>query len=246
MRFARVTVRMNIVGDKIFQDYVVGPLPINHETNIRPLSYVYNSGRSSTTTRLYGSDMNALQSWLDNIAHEVSDVIEVLFLNGTDQPDSEVPIFDVSSLDQPTLENGCNVRWILFSQVFEAPTLLPQALYFKANTTGRDPKNWNVMEWLYNDIIYATAEDLRMAFRSPHFEILPSNIDGNWTYVEPEERASDFPYSHEAPPTFVQTGKSRISIDKEEGFISWMGFSLNIAFSQINGQYLYLLYFSAS
>lgn len=137
---------MNIVGDRIFQDYVVGPLPVNYETDIWPLSYVYNSGRSSTSTKMYGSDMNALQSWLDGVAHEVHDIINVLFPSEKTQANLEVPIFDVSSLDQPTLENGRSMRWILFSQVSETPTLLPQALYFKADTTGRNPVDWKVVQ----------------------------------------------------------------------------------------------------
>jgi primary-amine oxidase len=238
-RFARVTIRMNLIDDRIFQDYMVGPLPINQETVIKPLTHVYNSGRSWTSMGIYGSDMNALQTWLDSISHEIHDIITGLFDSQKLQSDSEKPVFEVSSVDQPFVEHGHNLRWILFSQVSEAPTLLPQGLYFKADTTGRDPAHWKVVQWLYNDIVYATADDLREAIKSPSFVKLPGNIDGNWTRIEPEQGDCDHDYSHEAPPSFVQTGKSRILVDKEEGFVAWMGFTANLAFSQVNGLSLY-------
>jgi primary-amine oxidase len=40
-------------------------------------------------------------------------------------------------------------------------------------------------------------------------------------------------------PKFTQEGPSRIAIDVKDLFISWMGFSFNFAFSQVNGIALY-------
>ena len=40
-RFVKVTMRINSIEDLIYQDYLVGPLPISAATDIKPLSHVY-------------------------------------------------------------------------------------------------------------------------------------------------------------------------------------------------------------
>ncbi|KAG4435648.1 hypothetical protein IFR05_008870 [Cadophora sp. M221] len=123
--------------------------------------------------------------------------------------------------------------------LWQACTLLPQGPYFKADTTGREPKNWRVVCWLYNNIVYSSSQDLRIAWGSPNFEKLPRNLDGAWTPLKPDFIPDSNTHSSGTAPTFLQSGESRVQVDRDEAFISWMGFEFNFAFSQVNGISLY-------
>lgn len=62
--------------------------------------------------------------------------------------DVEAPSYEASTIDQAMNESGRVVRWASFSMVSDSPAILPQGLYFKVDTTGRDPGGWRVVLWL--------------------------------------------------------------------------------------------------
>jgi primary-amine oxidase len=93
--------------------------------------------------------------------------------------------------------------------------------------------------WLYDNVIYPTTEDLRTAWVSPDFQRLPGNVDGVWTHIEPDGFVDSNTCPENAPRTFTQLGKSRVQIDQDASFISWIGIEFNFAFSQVNGISLY-------
>lgn len=230
-RYARVTIKRNSIEQASIDEYVVGPLPISSSTTIRELAFPYNSGRSSTLS--YIPDVTALQDWFQNITDSVEDITSDLFQNYDLNPD-QVPIqnFVASSNDQIWFENGRRLQWLSFSQTSSANTLLPQGLYFKVDVTSRNPTEWHIVQWLYNDIVYNTVNDLRRAWQSPDFEKLPGNLDGSWTRIEPDPMTEE--YSTAPAPVFHQSGEGRVHVDRNESFVSWMGFTFNMAFSQVN------------
>jgi hypothetical protein len=87
---------------------------------------------------------------------------------------------------------------------------------------------------------YESTADFRRGWGHPSFQKLISNADSSWTQLEPNSlpHYSD-EYSWRAPPEAVQPGGSRIYLDEQESFVSWLGFSFNFAFSQVNGVALY-------
>ncbi|KAK3689470.1 hypothetical protein B0T22DRAFT_376614 [Podospora appendiculata] len=239
LRFARVTVKRNSVEPPDVAEFLVGPLGHSGQT-IEPLRFVYNSGRSATVNP--AADVVALSRWMDEIALEVADIIDNLLrrpLHGQTQDSAGQDVLEPSSNDQTFIEDGRVVRWVTFFPVSDASTLLPQGLYLKADTTGRDPAQWKVVMWLYNGITYPSTKEFRATWQSSGFEKLESAIDGTWTALEPDLPPDNEDYSTNAPPHVVQAQGSRIKLDRAESFVSWMGFSFNLAFSQFNGVALY-------
>jgi primary-amine oxidase len=236
LRYARVTIKRNSVDQASVDEYMVGPLPISNHTSIQELNFPYNSGRSSTKS--YMPDVQALETWFEKISVSVEDIIIDLFQNHELNPE-QAPFrnFVASSNDQIWFEDDRTLRWVGFSQLSSANTLVPQGLYFKADTTGRDPTVWSVVQWLYNDITYDTVDDLRKAWQSPGFRKLPGNLDGTWTRIEPDPMMED--YSQAAPPVLHQSGEGRVHVEQNESFVSWMGFTFNLAFSQVNAMALF-------
>ncbi|KAK3347239.1 hypothetical protein B0T25DRAFT_572310 [Lasiosphaeria hispida] len=126
------------------------------------------------------------------------------------------------------------MRWVTFFQNSNASTLLPQGLHFKADITGTDATKWRVVMWLHNGITYPGTDEFRKAWESPKFEKTKTNLDGSWTTLQSELAPGSEDYSTNAPP------------DCEEGYVSWMGFSFNLAFSRVHGIALYHIHAALS
>ncbi|MCJ1433333.1 hypothetical protein MMC27_002693 [Xylographa pallens] len=73
----------------------------------------------------------------------------------------------------------------------------------------------------------------RAAWHSPGFEKVLPNIDGEWTDIEDYSRGP--PGRETPPPVMVQPAGPRYDIDRNQKFVSWMGFEFYVAFSQSTG-----------
>lgn len=105
----------------------VGPFPISASSRILPLTYCYNSGRSSVQNLL--ADDTVFTAWAKGKWSEMTDILMAL-------------VADNMSLDDVTLqaaplsiENGRSITWAsvvrLGSTASWARTLLSQGLYVK-------------------------------------------------------------------------------------------------------------------
>jgi len=63
--------------------------------------------------------------------------------------------------------------------------------------------------------------------QSPDFVKVPLNIPGNWT--DTEEFDNGLPGRDKPPPVMIQPGGSRFLLDKEQKFVSYMGFEFYIS-----------------
>lgn len=147
---------------------------------------------------------------------------------------------DVWGIDPLWQEDGI-IRWDQFWNLpqteFDSGTLLPLGLYFKANVTGRDPTNWTLDGWLYNDIFYSTTEEFKAAYWSPGFVKLPANIDGAWAWTDQQ---GDIPIlDSNYPPTGVAPSGSRYFADAEQNYVKWMDFEFYTSFSRDTGMTLH-------
>lgn len=240
-RYARATIDHGVSNPAEIREYMVGPLPISSKTKIEPLSFLHNSGRSATPHS--DSNPEGLMTWLRELGADIEDITSDLLdckptfifpQPGDINPDNGTCIFNPVSPGQEEIER--NVRWIGFSRLANAWSLLPQGLYIKIDITGRDPVGWKLLHVFYNSVLYEDIHTFRKAWLSPDFERLPPNTDGNWTSLRPgpqnDENCRDAPY-------VVQSGKSRVFVNRQESFVSWLGFEFNLAFSQVTGLSLF-------
>ena len=234
-RWARALVAHGATDEAFAVDYMVGPLPVTTATEVLPLSFCYNSGRNYVRSPV--PDLFELVGWGISIGRDVSDITQALL-------EGEVNLLDPDNLGlipRPAfMENGTVIYWMQFCRQAaksEAPTLLPQGLYFKVDAPTRNLEDWKMAQWYYNGIVYETASDLRSALKDPNFQKCPLNLDGDWTDVESFE---DGPPGREKPPPItVQPSGGRYNIDKQQRYVSWMGFDFFITTSQVTGVTLY-------
>ena len=76
-------------------------------------------------------------------------------------------------------------------------------------------------------VYYNSTEAFRAAWKSPGFKKLPPNSDGDWTASEPLKEG--LPDRDELPPVMIQPAGTRIKVDKEQNFVSWMGFEFFVS-----------------
>ncbi|RDW84682.1 hypothetical protein BP6252_02272 [Coleophoma cylindrospora] len=232
-KWAHVVINAGEHPHRTVDEYMVGPLPVDTTTEIIPLSYPYNSGRSSTVNLAPGQE--AILAWSMSAIPELLDLLQDLL-------GDDITFDDPSNLHNigvhgqaPKLESGRIISWCSLmgsGVVAEAPSLLIQGLYFKLDVSEADYLNWSIMKWMYNGIVYHSTEEFRKATKEAGFVKTPINRDGDWTLTEDFD--SDVKERDIPPPVMVQSAP-RYGLDRKQQYVSWMGFEFYIAHSQITG-----------
>ncbi len=114
---------------------------------------------------------------------------------------------------------------------------LPLGLFFKSDVTGRDPSQWKLEGWLYNNIFYETTDQFRAAYWSPGFVKLGANVEGDWARTD--QQGPVLPSDSSYPPTPVAPAGARFSVDAEAKYVEWMDWSFYIGFTRDTGIALY-------
>lgn len=237
-RYGKIAIHRGTESEVFWDEYSVGPLPISGNTKIKPFKYEHRNDLEHARNLV--PDARSYKEWPYLIAQQVSDITQDLLgatINIGDRNDPDG--LDLSFRD-PWIEDGHILRWCSFLRAGtrnEAGTILPQGLYVKLDTTGRDPENWKIMAWLYNRKIYTSTDEFRSAWQSPGFEKLPVNYDGDWTTIE--DFSTEVPDRDKPAPLMVHPGNPRYQIDREAQYISWMGFTFYWSFSQSSGVTLF-------
>ncbi|KAI0123803.1 membrane copper amine oxidase [Xylariales sp. AK1849] len=239
-RYAHVVLDNRATEDPYFQDILVGPLPLNTATaSYQPLEYPYTR-KTAGKVRNLGADDDTLDAeWLYKIAGEVADITTDLWGGAATGADNDT--LDVWGIDPLWQDDGRIIRWDMFwnlpTDEFDCETLLPLGLYFKSDVTGRDPSQWSLKGWLYNNVFYETTEAFRAAYWSGALEKLGVNTEGSWAQTDPQ--GPGLPYDSNCPPTTIAPSGSRFAVDYERKYVEWMDFSFYIGFSRDTGMSLY-------
>ncbi|KAF2090225.1 amine oxidase catalytic domain-containing protein [Saccharata proteae CBS 121410] len=234
-RWARVVVNQGVKEQATIEEYMVGPLPPGPNTVIEPLSYLYNSGRNDIRNPL--PDYDGIVRWFIHLGGEIPEIVEDL-LGPVMNPSNLTWAPPLMALSRPATFRAHGVSsWASIHATgirFDAWSLQPQGLYCRFNITGRDSKNWQINEWFYNGIIYNSTESFISAVKSPGFQKVPLNIDGDWSAAEPTEKGLPG-RDEEQPPVMIQPYGPRFKIDEKEKFVSWMGYEFYITTLQATG-----------
>ncbi|GAD97759.1 hypothetical protein PVAR5_6439 [Paecilomyces variotii No. 5] len=233
-RYARIAIHHGTSQEVYWDEYLIGPLPVSNETNIKPMEYRHRADLEHARNLV--SDAISFKEWPYSIAQEVSDITQDILqatinAGGRNNPDGLELIFR-----DPWVKDGHILRWCSFQRAgarTEAATLLPQGLYVKLDTTGRDPEKWKVLNWFYNGILYNSTDEFRDVWQSPAFQKAPINWDGDWTRIE--KPYSDDPSRDNPAPVMVHPGGARYQLDREAQYVSWMGFTFYWSFAQSTG-----------
>ncbi|KAJ0417471.1 copper amine oxidase [Aspergillus carlsbadensis] len=238
-RYAHVRLNNRATVDAHYADILVGPLPITNKSTWEPLEFPYTRKSQGRVRNVEPDSETMYSEWLFKITASIADITLDLW-NGT-ALGLENDTLDVWGIDPLWQEDGRIIRWDVFWNMAtgesDSGTLLPLGLYFKSDVTGRDPSQWQVLGWLYNDIFYETTEEFREAYWSPDFVKLGANVDGPWARVG--QQGAVLPKDRKQPPLAVAPDGARYSVDTERKYVSWMDFSFYIGFNRDTGLSLF-------
>ncbi|KAL2843196.1 copper amine oxidase [Aspergillus pseudodeflectus] len=238
-RYAHVRLNNRATVDAHYADILVGPLPITNNATWEPLEFPYTRKSQGRVRNVEPDSETMYSEWLFKITASIADITLDLW-NGT-ALGLDNDTLDVWGIDPLWQEDGRIIRWDVFWNMAtgesDSGTLLPLGLYFKSDVTGRDPSQWKVLGWLYNDIFYETTEEFREAYWSPGFVKLGANVDGPWARVG--QQGAVLPKDRKQPPLAVAPDGARYSVDTERKYVSWMDFSFYISFNRDTGLSLF-------
>ncbi|CZR64645.1 related to copper amine oxidase [Phialocephala subalpina] len=239
-RWARVVVEQGATKEAHVTNYMVGPLPLDESSVVMPLEFCYSSGRNYALNPM--ADQAKLLSFAKSFAVGIMDILAEIL------SDDQHP-FDMKGLGvHPRVNYIVDETLMIWMQLYrtgfnsDATSLLPQGIYIQLNASTRNPENWKVLQWYFNNKIYANETEFRVAMESPDFKKSGLNMDGHWNDIEDFDSA---PPGREMPsPTMVQPNGARYRIDKEQNFVSWMGFDFYMSTSSDTGLFLHDIRFN--
>jgi primary-amine oxidase len=230
-RWARLSVSESKGDEAYLVEYQIGPLPPSSNTQLLPLTHIYNSARNYVQTPV--PDVVSLLDWAMEIAVNNSDITLELLGKQADPQNLDDPDGLVAGARPALIETGRMVLWYEFfapGMGSDARSILPQGLYVKLDIPSSRRETWLVGEWLYNGVIYDNDTMLREAMLEPGFDKVVINHDGHWT--DTEEFETVVPERNMLPPLSVQPFGPRYQLDRDQKYISWMGFSFYVSTSQ--------------
>ncbi|KAF2154348.1 amine oxidase catalytic domain-containing protein, partial [Myriangium duriaei CBS 260.36] len=222
-RWAKAMVPQIIDGESYLNYYAVGPLPISSKTRVEPLTWPFHNGR-------YGikNPMRSFEEFMrfsTGVAANNSDVTEELL--GASVSDGD-PLSGEGLMIYPRvtfMHDGKAFLWMGMLRPgprSSAWSILPQGLFFKVKVTSFNETGYEVMNWYYNGEYYNTADDLKLAMKAPGFVKAAPNLNGDWTTIEDleenEERAAP-------PPVMIQPQGPRYKLDRNQQYVSYMGWT---------------------
>lgn len=113
------------------------------------------------------------------------------------------------------------------TSVFDGETLLPEGIYFQVDQTGRDPTDWAVLGWFYDNIYYNSTQAFRDAWEAGELSRNKINKEGDW--IGSDWTGEKMEFDEKAPPVMVQPGGDkglRYKVDVEEQYVEWSEFAL--------------------
>ncbi|KAH8594285.1 copper amine oxidase [Bisporella sp. PMI_857] len=238
IRWARVVINDGVKEYPQVTNYMVGPLPIDNSTRIEPLIYCFNSDRNFVYNPM--PTYPVLVEWVATFALNITDVLEEL-LDGTVDPlDPTSPENLGLATSFTSLEDHKLMLWLQFYRddpYSEAATLLPQGLYVKVEISTKDTNNWKPSTCYYNRVVYDSVNELRKAMGKIHFEKTEINRPGDWSNTEDfDDRISS---REKPPPLMIQPQGSRFLVDKEQKYVSYMGYEFYVTTAAATGMSLY-------
>ncbi|PPR06108.1 hypothetical protein CVT26_005335 [Gymnopilus dilepis] len=259
-RYARVTIHHGSREEPVVKDYLVGPLPVGEKTTMRPLEEIYHRKEVPFNSR--GLEMSQLMSLGAFVGREFGPVVGVLeeLFGGTMRglPNDTLGMGMVGPF---SFDGNFRRLWMTWRRNVAGSWLNPVNFYQYIDTSGTDPGTWKILKIVYHDQIFPTITSFVEAFNNGTLVRYPSQSDPTkdytWaqrkrpntvnsntssiSYNESGKRSSNFTVAIDRDlddlpgPRSVSFSGVRYRVDKERGYVSWLGWGMYLGFERDMG-----------
>ncbi|KAJ7814419.1 amine oxidase catalytic domain-containing protein [Mycena olivaceomarginata] len=238
-RFAKILIALGGVSPPAFGQYHLGllPSPISKlslgaaSLELKPLKHIYTSPDVPYTARLY--------PLTGTYTKKNSSGGTVGARAGTAQDNSDL-VFGGST---PFSYDGWFRRiWFQLKKNAPGSWLMALDMYFYVDVTSMDPSEWYLIRMVYNRQVFATTEEFLEAYpngtlkRSSPPET-PGAGEQSWSGRERRGRKRDL--DERAGPRQVSFNGLRYRVNKDNQWVTWMGWAFYLSFARDMGMSLW-------
>ncbi|KAJ6619998.1 amine oxidase catalytic domain-containing protein [Mycena sp. CBHHK59/15] len=262
-RFAKIILTLGAATPPSISQYLLGPLPVTISTlslssaplELRPLKHIYTTPDVPYTARLWAQNTtyvnkfmlkliaplrNATQDLLGGIVHSRGDNGSVYGL-----VDQEADLLFAGST--PFSYDGTFRRmWVQLKKNAPGSFLKALDMYFYVDVTSMDPSEWYLIRMVYNRQMFTTTEEFMAAYldgtlKRSSAPDAPSTEEISWASRERKGAKRDL--DERAGPRQISFNGPRYRVDKENQWVSWMGWSFYLSFARDMGMSLWDVHF---
>ncbi|KAF9004303.1 copper amine oxidase [Cyathus striatus] len=237
-RYARVSLNLGGLVEPLVKDYLVGPL--DGEMGMRELREIYNAlgERKGVPYNARADNMNlvVMQRWSGQQMVPYAEMCEDLFsASATGLPTDTL----VAGPSGPWSYDGTFRRlWITWRLNKAGSYLLPVGLYMYIDIGGTDTNLWSVRKAVYGNTTYPSLAALHEAYLAHSLPAMshPHPSNSSWPQRNrPSSSNANWDLDDRPGPRGVSFKGVRYKVDKENGYISWMGWSFFLGFERDMG-----------
>ena len=223
------------------QEYMIGPLPISDASIIQPLDWIYNGGSGGFVPfNARYSDApksNAITLLITSAMSNVSDITMALF-NGTAYygSDDDRTSLKFTSGTPLSFDGTQGFRNIMFRLPGIATYLTPIDFFLLIDCPGTDPSHYSVKGFVTQEQYFPTEAALRSAFESGELaQAYTQTSDSDWALVDYKPELSVRALEEKFAPSTIELGGKRYSLDAENQYVEYMGWSFYMSYTRTLG-----------
>ncbi|KAJ9138446.1 Amine oxidase [Pleurostoma richardsiae] len=243
--YARVIIYEGGKAEPVAQEYMVGPLPVDSDTKIEKLDYIYNGGMGGAVPyNARGVDAArrlALDDILAPTMADIADITSAVFSGAKYYGFNDNRSTITMNFGTPISLDGTEAH---INAVFHFPGpalyLLPIDFYVMIDWTGTDTSLWSVKGFVTKERFFPSAKELRAAFEAGELEQdFQQRKDYDWALVKYQPELGERPLESRAAPQSTEIGGKRYKVDDEEKYVEYMGWSFYISHTRTLGLMFY-------
>ncbi|KAF8815578.1 amine oxidase catalytic domain-containing protein [Phlegmacium glaucopus] len=235
-RFARVTIHHGGVQVPAVVSYLVGPLPVDPRTAIRPLREIYHRDNIPFNARGWSdNDEENVSHFLSREVAPIAHVIKELF-GGIVQGYQNDTL--VASAVGPFSYDGSSRRfWMTWTRNTGGTFLLPVNFYSYVDISGTDRTQWKILKLMYHDQLFPSTQSFLEASNNGTLKRHPEQADtkADYSWPQRQRRGHDRDLDHLPGPRSVSFAGLRYRVDRERQYISWLGWGMYLGFNRDMG-----------
>ncbi|KAF8887254.1 copper amine oxidase [Gymnopilus junonius] len=227
-RYARVTLHHGAREEPVAKDYLVGPLPVGKRTTIRPLEEIYH--RKAVPFNSRGVELSQMMRMIDFIGRELQPInhaIEDLF--GASMRGQPNDTLSAGMVGPYSFDGSFRRLWVTWRRNGAGTWLMPVNFYQYIDVSGTNPSQWKLLKLVYHDQIFPSVSSFLEAFNNGTLIKHPGQADPNidLTWAQRKRVGTDRDLDHIPGP--------RYRVDKEQKYVSWMGWGMYLGFDRDMG-----------
>ncbi|WWC69058.1 uncharacterized protein I206_102994 [Kwoniella pini CBS 10737] len=217
-------------------DYLIGPLPISDDTQISPLTDIYHEPVIPYNAHGFGPNSTTLGNLIASTFAPLADLTMDLF-GGVAKGLANDTLIGAGTA--PLSYDGSWRRmWVGLKLNVPGHYLFPIDLYTYYEMSGTDSSRWHVIKMVYNGQVFSSPHEFRDAWESGKLKRSKKPLlddTSGWATRTRMNRGGNRDLDDRAGPRSVSFDGLRFRVDREEQYITWMGFSFYLGFERDMG-----------